>query len=97
MLNFQRVHLFLPFYYRNDREPYKAFAEMYVKLYVKCFSINETLHMLKKNIPATSLKIVCKNLDLVKCYDKTNMKLFALSLWEISAEPFSLFHHGLLI
>ena len=88
-------------YSKRKVKEYKAFTEMYVKLYVKLISINETLHMLKKNkknnIPAISLKILCKNLYLVKCYGKTKMKLFALSLWKISAEPFSLFHHGLLI
>ena len=34
-------------------------------------------------IAATSLKIVCKNLDSVKSYDITNMKVFVLSPWEI--------------
>ena len=38
--------------------------------------------MMRRNLAATSLKIVCKNLNLVKCYDKTNMKDFALSLWK---------------
>ena len=44
--------------------------------------MNETQHMLRRNIAATSLKILCKNLNLVKRYDKTNMKDFAISLRE---------------
>ena len=42
-----------------------------------------TEHMLKTNNAATSLKFSCKNLYSVNCYDKTNMKVFAFSLWEI--------------
>ena len=37
---------------------------------------------LRRNIAATSLKIVCKNLYSVKSYDNSNMEVFALSLWE---------------
>ena len=54
-----------------------------VKLYGNFINKNETLHMLRKNIAATSLKILWKNLYLVKCYDKSNMNVFTLSLWEI--------------
>ena len=39
--------------------------------------------MLRGNIAATSLIILWKNLFSVKCYDKSIMNVFALSLWEI--------------
>ena len=38
--------------------------------------------MVRRNIAATSLKILWKNLYLVKCYDKLNMNVLTLSLWE---------------
>ena len=38
--------------------------------------------MLGGNIAATSLKMLLKNLYSVKCYDKLNMKVLKLSLWE---------------
>ena len=38
--------------------------------------------MLRGNIAATSLKMLLKNLYSVKCYDKLNMNVFILSLWE---------------
>ena len=38
--------------------------------------------MVRGNIAATSLKILWKNLYSVKCYDKLNMDVFTLSLWE---------------
>ena len=38
--------------------------------------------MLRRNIAATSLKISWNNLYSVKCYDKSNMNVLALSLWE---------------
>ena len=38
--------------------------------------------MLRGNVAATSLKILWKNLYLVKCYDKSKMNVFILSLWE---------------
>ena len=53
-----------------------------VKLYRKFININETLHIMRRNIAATSLKISCTNLYSVKSYDETTMKVFALSLWE---------------
>ena len=40
-----------------------------VKLYGKFTNKSETLHMLGRSIAATALKIVWKNLYLVKCYD----------------------------
>ena len=52
-----------------------------VQLYKKFININETLHVFRRNIAATSLKISCKSLYLVTSYDETNMKVFALSLW----------------
>ena len=36
--------------------------------------------MLKRNIAASSLKILWKNLHSVKCYDISNMNVFTLSL-----------------
>ena len=53
-----------------------------VKLYRKCMDINETKQVLGRNIVATSLKISCANLYSVESYEETNMKVFALSLWE---------------
>ena len=38
--------------------------------------------MLRRNIAATSLKMLMKNLYSVKCYDKFNMNVLTLSLWE---------------
>ena len=38
--------------------------------------------MLRRDIAASSLKIRLENFDPVKSYDKTNMTIFALSLWE---------------
>ena len=38
--------------------------------------------MARGNITATSLKMLWKNLYSVKCYDKLNMNVFTLSLWE---------------
>ena len=38
--------------------------------------------MVRRNIAATLLKMLWKNLYSVKCYDKLNMNVFTLSLWE---------------
>ena len=38
--------------------------------------------MLRGNIAASSLKMLLKNLYSVKCYDKLNMNVLTLSLWE---------------
>ena len=38
--------------------------------------------MLRGNIAATSLKMLLKNLYSVKCYDKLNMNVLTLNLWE---------------
>ena len=38
--------------------------------------------MLRRNIAATSLKMLCKKLYLIKCYGISNMNVFALGLWE---------------
>ena len=38
--------------------------------------------MLRGNIATTSLKMLLKNLYSVKCYDKLNMNVLTLSLWE---------------
>ena len=47
----------------------------YVKLYGKFINKSETKHMLRRNIAATSLKIIWENLYSVKCYDKSNMNV----------------------
>ena len=44
--------------------------------------LNQYEHMLKRNSVATTLKFLCKSLYSVKSYDKTKMKVFALSLYE---------------
>ena len=53
-----------------------------LKLYGKFIKINETLHILRRTIAAISLNILCKNLCSVECYDKANMRVCQLSLWE---------------
>ena len=45
----------------------------YEELHRKFNNKAEILHMLKRNIAAFLLKILCKNLNSVKHYDKTNM------------------------
>ena len=49
----------------------------FVKLYGKFINKSDS-----GNIAATSLKFLWKNLYSVKCYDKSNMDVFTLSLWE---------------
>ena len=55
-----------------------------VELYGKFTNTSETEHILRVNIAANLLKNLWKNLyfKLVKCYDKSNMNVFTLSLWE---------------
>ena len=53
-----------------------------VELYGKFINKDETLHMLRRNIAATTLKNLWKHLNSVKCYDKSKMNVFTLSLWE---------------
>ena len=53
-----------------------------VSLYRKFVNINETYHVLRRNIATTSLKLSCTNLYAVKSYDETNLKVFTLSLWK---------------
>ena len=38
--------------------------------------------MARRNIAVITLKVLCKNLYSIKCYDKLNMNVFTLSLWE---------------
>ena len=38
--------------------------------------------MMRGNIAATSLKMLLKNLYSVKCYEKLNINVLTLSLWE---------------
>ena len=54
----------------------------FVELYGKFINKSETERMLRGNIAATLLKMPWKNLYSVKCYDKLNMNVFTLSLWE---------------
>ena len=42
-----------------------------VELHRKFAYKSEIQHMLNGNIAASSLKIICEYLNLVKCYDKT--------------------------
>ena len=53
-----------------------------VELYGKLINKSETQGMVRGNIAATSLKLLWKNIYSVKCYDKLNMNVFTLSLWE---------------
>ena len=53
-----------------------------VELYGKFINKSETQRMTRENIAATSLKMLWKNIYSVKCYDKLNMNVFTLSLWE---------------
>ena len=69
------------FYYRNDRNKTGHLLES-VELHGKFINENETSHMLRGNIAAPSLKILWKNLNSVKCYDKSNMNVFTLSQCE---------------
>ena len=51
-----------------------------MKLYRRCINKSETLHMLRGNIAATSLKMLWK--DLYSVYDESIMNVFTLSLLE---------------
>ena len=53
-----------------------------VELYGKLINKSETKRMVRGNISATSLKMLWKKLYSVKYYDKLNMNVFTLSLWE---------------
>ena len=53
-----------------------------VELNGQLINKSETYRMVRGNIAATSLKMLWKNLYSVKCYDKLNMNVFTLSLWE---------------
>ena len=57
-----------------------------VQINMKHVSYSGVRSFKKRNIAATSLKIVCKNIYSVTCYDKTNMKGFFCinSLWKRS-------------
>ena len=58
----------------------------------KFINKSETLHMLKINIVASSLKIVRKNRDWTKSYDRTIMKVFTLCIWEYYSWSLTYFH-----
>ena len=68
--------------YRNDRERNGTFTEKCEALRKIVQYYRNLAHDERKDCADNSLKIVCKNLFSVKCYDKTNMKVFALSLWK---------------
>ena len=51
-----------------------------VKRKGKIFNISVTKHIMRRNMAATSLKIICKNLYSVKCYDNTNTNAYVLNL-----------------
>ena len=53
-----------------------------VELYGKSSNKSETYHKLRRNVPATSMKIFWKNLYWVKWYATSNMNVFTLSIWE---------------
>ena len=53
-----------------------------VKLYAKFININEIWHMFRKKHCCYFAENFMENLYSVKCYDKTNTKVFALSLCE---------------
>ena len=46
----------------------------------KIYQYKRNLADVEENIADTSLKILCQNLYSVKRYDKTNVKVFALTL-----------------
>ena len=50
----------------------------YLKLYRKYINIRESQHKLRRNVAASSLKFVCKNLYSVKRYDKTNTNVLCI-------------------
>ena len=55
--------------------------------YRKFTNINESYHVLRRNIAATSLKISFANLHSVKRCDETNLIYFALSIkfsWDLT-------------
>ena len=54
-----------------------------VELYGNLISKSETWHMERGNIAAAWLKISWRKLHSVKCYDKSNMNVLTLGLWEI--------------
>ena len=70
-----------------------------VELYGKLINKSKTQRMARENIAATSLKMLWKNMYSVKCYDKLNMNVFTLRLWEnfwwglIYFDQFILYQH----
>ena len=54
-----------------------------VELYGNLINKSETWHMERVNIAAAWLKILWRNLYSVKFYDKSNINVFSLGLWEI--------------
>ena len=54
----------------------------FVALRRKLSNISETQHMLRRDIVASMLKILCQIVNPVKSYSKTKMTVLVLSLWE---------------
>ena len=75
VLNFPIVTIFWQFYYSNDRERNGTFTE-------KCDALGTFSISVKSGTCWEETLIWCTNLHQVKCYDKTNMNVFAFNLWE---------------
>ena len=82
MLNFPRVSRFFANFTIEMQGNKTGHLLDCVELYGKFINTSETQHMLRDNNAATSLKILSKNLYSVKYYNKSNMNVFTLSLWE---------------
>ena len=59
-------------------------TETFVTLW-KNYEENENPPIFRRIIQDYMLKIACKNVNSVKCYDKTNLEILTLSLWKKSA------------
>ena len=46
--------------------------------------VKKSERVLASHVTAISLKLLCKTLLFSKMFDKTNMKVFALSIWKKS-------------
>ena len=62
----------------NETGPSHKFVDLSRKLINKY----ETLHMLRRDIAASSLKILYEYFISVKNFGKINLNIFTLSLWE---------------
>ena len=60
-------------------------GENYIPLGINArgiINISDTQHMLHRDIAASTLNILCQNVNPVKRYSITKMTVFVLSLWE---------------